>query len=116
MQERILTLAKTLSGAGEDEAELLTLLCAASEKEWTMRLRDGMTAEKCQETFLCAAALSAAAGLIAGRGGAVRFTAGDVSVTETEGDQTARTLREEAERLMAPYVTAADFCFRGVRG
>lgn len=76
MQEKILTLAKTLSGAGEDEAELLTPLCAASEKEWTMRLRDGMTAEKCQETFLCAAALSAAAGLIAGRGGAVRFTAG----------------------------------------
>ncbi|MEA4941379.1 hypothetical protein SDC9_175788 [bioreactor metagenome] len=116
MQEEILMLAKTLSGAGEDEAEALALLCAASEKAWTQRLQDGMTAEKCREAFLCAAALNAAAGLIAGRGGAVRFTAGDVSVTETEGGQTAGALREEAERLMAPYVTAADFCFRGVRG
>jgi hypothetical protein len=116
MQEKILTLAKALSGAGEDEAETLTLLCAASEQEWTMRLRDGVTAEKCQEAFLCAAALSAAAGLIAGRGGAVQFTAGDVSVTEAENGQTAQTLRDEAERLMAPYVTAANFCFRGVRG
>ncbi len=111
-----MTLAKTLSGAGEDETEALTLLCAASEKEWTRRLRDGVTAEECREAFYCAAALNAAAGLIAGRGGAVRFTAGDVSVTEAEGGQTARVLREEAERLMAPYVTAADFCFRGVRG
>jgi len=116
MQEEILTLAKTLSGAGEDDAEALALLCAASEKAWTQRLRDGMTAEKCREAFLCAAALNAAAGLIAGRGGAVRFTAGDVSVAEAEGGRTARTLRDEAERLMAPYVTAADFCFRGVRG
>lgn len=111
-----MTLAKTLSGAEEGETEALTLLCAVSEKAWTQRLRDGMTAEKCREAFLCAAALSAAAGLIAGRGGAVRFTAGDVSVTEAEGGRTARTLRDEAERLMAPYVTAVDFCFRGVRG
>lgn len=114
MQEEILTLARTLSGAGENEEAALALLCAAAEQEWKKRLRDG-GAEECREAFLCAAALTAAAGLLAGRGG-VRFTAGDVSVAEAEGGPSAKALREEAERLMAPYVAAEDFCFRGVRG
>lgn len=116
MQEEILTLARTLSGAGEDEADLLAMLCAASEKEWTDQLRDGVTAESCRAAFLCAAAMSAAAGLITGRGGALHFAAGDVSVTETEGSETAKGLRQEAKRLMDPYVTAENFDVRGVRG
>lgn len=115
MREEILTLARTLSGAGEDEETALALLCGAAEKEWTERLREGAKPEECREAFLCAAALTAAAGLTAGRGG-MRFTAGDVSVTETEGEQSAKSLREEAQRLMAPYVTAEKFRFRGVRG
>ena len=115
MQEEILTLARTLSGAGEDEEAALALLCCAAEKEWAGRLRAGAPTEECREAFLCAAALTAAAGLAAGRGG-VRFTAGDVSVTETEGGQTAKTLRDEAERLMAPYVAEEKFRFLGVRG
>lgn len=116
MQEDILTLATPLSSAGGDEAGLLALLCAAAEKDWTERLRDGITAEQCRAAFLCAAAMSAAAGLITGRGGALRFTAGDVSVTETEGSETAKDLRKEAKRLMAPYVKAENFSVRGVRG
>ncbi len=114
MQEEILTLARTLSGGGEDEETALALLCKAAEKEWTGRLREGVGLEECREAFLCAAALFAAAGLTAGRG-ELRFTAGDVSVTETEGGKSAEALRREAERLMEPYVTAA-FRFRGVRG
>ena len=47
---------------------------------------------------------------------ALRFTAGDVSVTETEGSETAKDLRKEAKRLMAPYVKAENFSVRGVRG
>lgn len=109
-----MTLAKTLSGAREDETAALALLCGAAEQAWTDRLRKGAAREECREAFLCAAAMSAAAGLLAGRDG-VRFTAGDVSVAETEGGRRAEALRREAERLMEPYVTAA-FCFRGVRG
>lgn len=115
MQEEILTLARTLSGPGEDEETALALLCKAAEKEWTGRLREGVGPEECREAFLCAAALSATAGLLAGRGG-MRFTAGNVSVTEPEGGKSAEALRREAERLMGPYVTAAEFRFRGVRG
>ncbi len=115
MQEEILTLAKTLSGAGEDEETALALLCKAAEKEWKGRLREGIELEECREAFLCAAALFAAASLTAGRGG-LRFTAGDVSVTEAEGGKSAEVLRREAERLMDPYVAEMKFCFRGVRG
>lgn len=115
MQEEILTLARTLSGAGEDEETALALLCGAAEKEWAGRLRKGVEPEECREAFLCAAALVAAAGLSAGRGG-LRFTVGDVSVTEPEGRKSAETMRREAERLMEPYVMTAEFCFRGVRG
>lgn len=116
MQEEILTLAKTLSGAEESETRALTLLCAAAEAMWRGRLRPELTPEECREAFLCAAALEAAAGLTAGRGGAARFTAGDISVTEADGGETARTLRREAERLMRPYTGAGDFAVQGVRG
>ncbi|WP_312636839.1 hypothetical protein [Oscillibacter sp.] len=115
MQEEILTLARTLSGAGEDEEAALVLLCKAAEKAWTGRLREDVEPEECREAFLCAAALFAVAGLSASRGG-MQFTAGDVSVTEPEGGKNAEALRREAERLMEPYVTAAEFRFRGVRG
>lgn len=116
MQEEILTLAKTLSGAEESETQALTLLCAAAEAFWRRRLLPGVTPEECREAFLCAAALEAAAGLAASRGGAARFTAGDISVTEADGGETARTLRREAERLMRPHTGAGEFSVRGVRG
>ena len=67
--ETILTLAKVLSGAGEDEEPLLEALCQAAERQWERRLRPGVTAEDCGEAFPCAAAFTAAADLAAARGG-----------------------------------------------
>ena len=119
--ETILTLAKVLSGAGEDEEPLLEALCQAAEQQWERRLRPGVTAEDCGEAFPCAAAFTAAADLAAARGGdgVSGFTAGSVSVrirSAAESCALAESLRRTAERLMAPFAAPEDFCFRGVRG
>ena len=119
--ETILTLAKVLTAAGEDEEPLLEALCQAAERQRERRLRPGVTAEDCGEAFPCAAAFSAAADLAAARGGGQvsGFTAGSVSVRirgAAESCALAESLRRTAERLMAPFAVPDDFCFRGVRG
>lgn len=119
MQEEIVRLASALAGA--EPGEVLEALCAAAEQGWLGRLRAGVTAADCGLALPCAAAFTAAADLAVSRGaGAVAaFTAGAVSVRERgagEAAARAEALRETAERLMAPYATAADFAFRGVRG
>ena len=121
LQETILTLAKTLSGAGEAEEPLLGSLCLAAEARWSGRLRPGVTAEDCGEAFPCAAALTAAADLAAARGseGVSGFTAGSVSIqtqSPAEAGTQAAELRRTAERLMAPFAVPGNFCFRGVPG
>ena len=118
MQERIRTLAAGLSGAGEEEQELLSALCAAAEQTWRNRLKPGITPEECGEVFLCAAAFTAAADLGAGWGGSVEsFKVGELSVkTGSGGRDRSAAWRMSAERLMAPYAQAGDFCFKGVQG
>ena len=119
--ETILTLAKVLSGAGEDEEPLLEALCQAAERQWERRLRPGVTAEDCGEAFPCAAAFTAAADLTAAKGGdrVSGFTAGSVSVqvrSPGEASTQAAELRRTARRLMAPFTAPGDFAFQGVRG
>ena len=119
--DTILTLAKVLSAAGEDEEPLLEALCQAAEQQWERRLRPGVTAEDCGEAFPCAAAFTAAADLAAARGGGQvsGFTAGSVSVqarSPAEAGAQAAELRRTAQRLMAPFTVPGDFAFRGVRG
>ena len=60
-QETILPLARIISGAGQEEEALLEPLCQAAEAQWRGRLRQGVAAEDCGETFACAAAFTAAA-------------------------------------------------------
>ena len=120
-QETILTLAKALSGAGEDEEPLLGSLCLAAEARWKGRLRPGVTVEDCGEAFPCAAAFTAAADLATARdcGGVSGFTAGSVSVQARSPAETgtqAAELRRTAWRLMAPFAVPGDFAFQGVRG
>lgn len=116
-----MTLARAVSGAGETERALLELLCLAARERWEARLRSGVTAADCGAAFLCAAAMTAAADLAAGRedGNVSAFTAGEISVKgrgAAEAAALAETLRRTAARLMAPYAEAEDFCFKGVRG
>lgn len=116
MEERIVELARTVSGAGEAEQALLAALCEAAEAVWTARLRSGVTAEDCGAAFSCAAAFTAAADFAVGdSGGIAAFTAGEISVKADSGAKAA-LLRQTAERLMAPYAEPEDFSFRGVRG
>ena len=120
MHETILTLAQTVSGARDTEASLLELLCTAQEQAWSERLREGITTEDCRDAYCCACAFSAVAGLLTGRSagdGVASFQAGEISVRKSSAKETAsamKSLQEQAERLMAPYVAEDTFCFRGV--
>lgn len=119
MRERILELAAAAAGAGETERLLLDPLCAAAEAMWLGRLREDVTAEDCGEALVCAAAFTAAADLAGGGGGVASFSAGDVSVKVGDSGErlkAAQSLRQSAERLMEPYVRAADLWAMGVLG
>lgn len=120
LQETVLTLARAVSGAGEQDEVLLETLCRAAEAYWRGRLRQGVTAEDCGEAFPCAAAFTAAADLAAGQDGGIEsFTAGSVSVKGGGGESAARraeSLRRSAEERMAPFAEPGDFAFQGVRG
>ena len=118
MRERILELALEVSGGAE--RTLLEPLCAAAERAWLDRLREGVAAEDCGEALLCAAAFTAAADLAGSSGeGVASFSAGDISVKAREGGErlkSAEELRRAAERLMEPYVRAAGLWAQGVEG
>lgn len=121
MTERILELACGMTHPSEEEQPLLERLCHAAETAWTTRLKDGETAEKCAEAFLCAAAMTAAADFTVSRNseGVASFTAGDISIrhnASAEGSAQAAALRKTAERLMAPYAEPESFAFKGVQG
>lgn len=119
MEERILALARTLSGAGEAETSLLETLCAAALALWRGRLRENCP--DCGEALVRAAAFSAAADYLAGPGGGAvaAFTAGDLTVKGlSAGDRAAAAaaLRKTAETLMAPYAAPEDMCLMGTPG
>ena len=119
MTEEILELARQLGGPAGQE-EILRLLCRAAEMELAGRLRDGTAPEDCGEAFPLAAACLALAGLCAaGRlEQAVSFTAGDVTIRQDGGTAAGRAaaLREQAERLIAPWAEDGGFCFQKVMG
>jgi len=116
MTEEIYQLAMGLGRPLEGEEELLRLLCRSAEQSLDRRL--GGKREECPEAFLCAAALLAAAGLLDSRAGGdtERFTVGEVSVTAGGGGGGGLRLRQQAERMIAPYCAQNGFVFRGVRG
>ena len=119
MRKRILELALAASGGGEAERTLLEPLCAAAERSWLGRLREGGTAADCGEALPCAAAFTAAADLAAGGDGVASFSAGDISVRlEGGGERAGRaeSLRQAAERLMEPFVRAEGLWAQGVEG
>lgn len=120
MTDTILEYAKGAGPVGEEELPLLEALCAAAEVELTERLREGVSPEDCGPAFPVAAAWLALAGLCAGKsaaGDAASWTAGAVSVSgAVPAGERADMLREQAMRLMAPYVRDSGFCFRGVPG
>ena len=121
MEEKILKLAKDLSGAGEAREETLKLLCAQAAEELAGRLREGLSAEDCGSAFPVAAAWLALSLLRGGESaeGVESFSAGDLTIRRAEGGaalEDAAGLRRQAEEVMGPYLRDRAFSFRGVPG
>ena len=121
MFEQISLLAAAITAPSETEKPLLEALCTAAMDETAQRLRPDVTAEDCGGAFLCAAAMTAAAGLLFCRsGGELRqLSAGDVSLRlgETGGQSAAAdSMRRCAAGMMAPYWADGGFAFQGVKG
>ena len=104
------------------ELEVLEDLCRSAGESWAEQLREGLEPEDCRSAFTIASAWSALAGMLAVMEGTQptprSFTAGDLSVRTggESGRATAKTLRGQAETLMAPYVEGGVFAFLEVRG
>ncbi|WP_161845305.1 hypothetical protein [Pseudoflavonifractor sp. 524-17] len=113
LEEKILALAVELGGLDREERDGITALCWAAAEELAPRLRAGTGPEDCPVFPLAAACL--ALGLRSERGAVERFSAGDLSI-DTGGGRRGAALREQAERLLAPYARDEGFCFQGVRG
>ena len=121
MFEQILYLASAIAQPSEAEKPLLEALCTAAEAQLRQRLREDVSPEDCEETFACAAALLAAAGLLPCRSGGdvEQFTVGDVSVKTGGGSQVceaAAAMRRQAAGMMEAYCGDDTFAFQGVRG
>ena len=104
--EEILAAARELAGRAmtDGEEKILSVLCAGELGAWRGRLREGVTEEDCGDALT---------------GRVVSFSAGDLSVRETEGqtaEESANALRRQAERLMAPYARDEGFAFWEVEG
>ena len=121
MLEQISLLATAIALPTEAERPLLEALCSAAIDAITRRLRPGVTAEDCGEAFLCAAAMTAAAGLMSCRssGDVEQFSAGDVSLRVGGGGDSckaASAMRRHAAGMMEPYWADDDFAFAEVKG
>ena len=114
--EEILAAARELAGRAmtDGEEKILSVLCAGELGAWRGRLREGVTEEDCGDALT---AMETA--WEHGSGRVVSFSAGDLSVRETEGqtaEESANALRRQAERLMAPYARDEGFAFWEVEG
>lgn len=120
MQEKIFEYAKGMGTVAEGELPLLEALCGAAEAELSGKLRYGLKPGDCNGVFPLAAAWLARAGLCAAQEAEnmpASWSAGAVSVSgAASAGERANGLREQAYRLMAPYLQDEQFFFRGVRG
>lgn len=116
LTERIYAQSLLLAGKLEPRQEtILRGVCAAVERELRGRLRPDVTAEDCGENFVMAASLYALALTfnIRSAAEAESFSVGDISVTCRDGERAAKSLTDQADRLLAPYLKDG-FSFRGV--
>lgn len=123
--EEIVTVAQCFAGRTltEREQEALADLCGIAQEQWTNQLREGVDPEDCRGPFLTASAWTAlsylSGAMEASRPGVLSFSAGDLSVRTgevTAGSVCAKSLRAQAEELMAPYTRDEAFSFREVEG
>lgn len=119
MQETILNYARGMGPVGEGQEALLEALCRTAQEELAGKLREGLEPEGCGGAFPLAAAWLARAGLCEAQGAEglpESWSAGAVRISAAPIGERAGDLREQAYRLMAPYLRDERFFFRGVRG
>lgn len=103
LAQMVLNQAVPLAGQLDDvQQSLLKALCHAQVHALTQRLKEGMRPEDCEESFVMAAAMLAAAALREIEE-PEQFSAGDLTVYRRSGAD-AQVLRRHAEQLMIPHV------------
>ena len=114
MTEQVLELLKKLRTCTEDET-VLELVCKTACGRLDGMLKNGLSAEDCGENYPLAAALLAMDWLetLGDEGSITSLSAGDLTIRR-EGGKDQKKGR--AMELMAPYLKAEGFVFRGVRG
>ena len=106
--------AQALLLAGDLDArqqEVLHSLCASCVRSLEAQLKEGITAEDCEECFVAAAGFHALAALEHFGTGVEEFKAGDLTVKTGSGSR--RDLARQAMILMRPYLRDP-FLFVGV--
>lgn len=117
MTQEIIALCGAMGAAGQEE--LLFPLVQTVCSQLAGRLRGEITPEDCGPAFPLAAAMTVMDRLsgITGGGSAgemTSFTAGDLTIKCQAGR--GKSLSEQAEELLAPWLEITGFCFRGVEG
>lgn len=118
MTGEIMALCRAM-GACEDQEELLLPLVRAVREQLAARLKEGTLPEDCGPAFSLAAAMTAMDRLsgMTGGGGVTSFTAGELTIRKEAGSGGSdRSLSQEAEGLLAPWLRDNGFVFRGVDG
>lgn len=118
MTGEIMALCRAM-GASQDQEELLLPLVQAAARQLAARLKDGAAPEDCGSAFPLAAAMTAMDRLSGmtgdASGGALSFTAGDLTIRRESGG-TGRSLSAQADALLSPWLADSSFVFQGVEG
>ena len=113
MTEEIAAMCRAM-GAKEVQEELLLPLIQAVRDRLAGALKEGIAPEDCGPAFPLAAAMTVMDWLEDLEGGQIAsFTAGDLTVRR---DQGGRSLSEQAEELLSPWLRDMGFVFLGVEG
>lgn len=116
LTEQVYAQALMMSGALEEQDQsLLRLLSQGAVNCLTARLREGISPEDCKADFVAAASLLALAALAPARQDAQlgQVQVGDVALHRVGADPASRTLRNQAELIITPYLRDR-FLFVGV--
>lgn len=116
LAEQVYAQALMMSGVLEEQDQsLLRVLSQGATACLTARLREGIRPEDCKADFIAAASLLALAALAPARQEAQmgQVQLGDITLRHVGGDPASRTLRNQAELIITPYLRDR-FLFLGV--
>ncbi len=119
--QEVFAVAQSLAGRALSEHEngTLAMLCEVSKQKWENQLREDVDPEQCRPA-LCGAAAWTALGYLGSAWNAGQpafsFSAGDLSVHAGETSSLAKSLSNQAEEMMAPFVKDGGFAVLEVEG